>query len=80
MKWEIRRMWGITNVDVVRVVVGALGSVTKKLGKWIEKLGIRVRIGLLQKTTLLGMARILRKGLNFQLSGECPLGILGYLL
>ena len=69
-------MWGITNVDVVRVVVGTLGSVTKKLGKWIEKLGIRVRIGLLQKTTLLGMARIF----DFQLSGECPLGILGYLL
>ena len=37
----------------------ALGSVTKKLGKWIEKLGIRVRIGPLQKTTLLGTARIL---------------------
>ena len=73
-------MWGITNVDVVPVVVGALGSVTKKLGKWIEKLGIRVRIGLLQKTTLLGMARILRKVLDFQLLGECPLGILGYLL
>ena len=50
-------MWGIKNVEVVPVVVGALGSVTKKLGKWIEKLGIRVRIGLLQKTTLLGMAR-----------------------
>ena len=73
-------MWGITNVDVVRVVVEALGSVTKKLGKWIEKLGIRVRIGLLQKTTLLGMARILRKVLDFQLSGECPQGTLGYLL
>ena len=29
------------NVDVVPVVVGALGSVTcnKKLGQWIEKLG-----------------------------------------
>ena len=33
-------MWHIKNVDVVRVVVGALGNVAKKLGKWIEKLGI----------------------------------------
>ena len=35
-------------MDVLPVVVGALGSVTKKLGQWIEKLGIRVRMGLLQ--------------------------------
>ena len=58
LKWEIRRMC-IKNGGVVPVFVGALGSVTKKLGKWIEKLGIRVRIGPLQKTTLLGTARIL---------------------
>ena len=40
---------------MVLVVVGALGSVTKKLGQWIEKLGIMVRIiiGLLQKPMLL---------------------------
>ena len=36
-------------MDVALVVVGALGIVTKKLGQWIEKLGIRVRIGLLQR-------------------------------
>ena len=52
LKREIRRTWSMKNVDVVAVVVGALGSVTKKLGQWIENLGIRVRIGLLQKTTL----------------------------
>ena len=45
-------------MHVVPVVQGALGSVMKKLGQWIEKLKIRVRIGLLQKTTLLGTARI----------------------
>ena len=45
----------------------ALGKVTKKLGQWIGKLGIMVRIGLLQKTTcmLLGTARILRWVLEF---------------
>jgi len=52
-------------VDVASAVVGALGSVTKKLGEWIEKLGIRVRIRLLQKTTPLATARILRKVLDF---------------
>ena len=34
-------MWSVKNVDVVPVVVGALGSVTKKLGEWIEKVEIR---------------------------------------
>ena len=33
-------MWDTKNVDVVPVVVEAPGSVDKKLGKWIEKLGI----------------------------------------
>lgn len=65
-------------MDVVPVVVGALGSVTKKLEKWIEKLGIRIRIGQLKKTTLLGIARILRKVLGFLVPGECPQGTLGY--
>lgn len=49
-------------MDVVPVVLGALESVTKKLEKWSEKLVIR--IGQLQKTALLGTARILRKVLK----------------
>lgn len=56
-------MRGVENADVVSLVVGALGSVTKK--QCIEKLEIRVRIGLLQKTTLLGTGRILRMVLDF---------------
>ena len=55
-------MWGVKNVDVVPVIVRALGSVTQKLGQWIEKLWIRVRIGLLQKTTLLGTASHVKEG------------------
>ena len=61
LKREIRRLRGMENIDVVLVVVVALGRDNKKPGQWIEKLEIRVRIGLLQKTTLLGTARILRK-------------------
>ena len=33
LTWEIRKMWSVKNIPVV---VGALGSVTKKLGQWIE--------------------------------------------
>ena len=46
------------------MVVGALGSVSKKIGQYLERIGIDVRIGLLQKTALLGTARILRSVLE----------------
>ena len=48
-------------LEVVPVVVGALGVVTKRLDTWLEKLGVTIRTGLLQKSALLGTARILRK-------------------
>ena len=49
---------------VVPAVIGALGSVTKEFDGWIEKLGITNNVGVMQKTALLGTARILRKVLE----------------
>ena len=46
---------------MVSVVVGTLGVVSKKLDAWLEKLGVTIRTGLLQKTALLGTTAILRK-------------------
>ena len=49
------------------MVVGALGSISKKLEKYVEELGVVTaenRTALLQKTALLGAARILRKVLD----------------
>ena len=51
-------------VQVVPIVVGSLGSVTKNLDKWQGELNVKISISLLQKTTLLGTARILRKVLE----------------
>ena len=65
LKREIKRIWNLRNVIVVPVIVGALGSITKKLGEWIKKLDISIAIELLQKTTILGTARILRKVLDY---------------
>ena len=60
-KREIGKLWGIIQQriqqEVVPVVVGTLGAVSKRLG-------ITIRTGLLQKTALLGTARILRKVLE----------------
>ena len=64
LKREIRRMWNIRSIKVIPVVVGALGSTSKKLKKCIEELGVVRSTTLLQKTALLGTARILRKVLD----------------
>ena len=64
LKREIGRMWGIRKVQVVPVVIGALGSVTKRFDKWNEKLDIQCNFVDMQKTALLGTARILRKVLE----------------
>ena len=61
LKREIGRLWGIRYLEVVPVVVGALGVVNNRLDAWFEKVGVTVRTRLLQKTALLGTARILRK-------------------
>ena len=47
---------------VVPVVVGALGCVNKGFSGWMDKLGIKLNVGMVQKPVLLGTARILRKG------------------
>ena len=48
-------------VEIVLVVIGALGSITKECDEWIEKLELTNNIGVTQKTVLLGNARLLRK-------------------
>ena len=46
------------------MVVGALGSVSKKLAGHLEQLGIKNRTRTMQKSALLGSAHILRKVLE----------------
>ena len=61
---EIGRSWKLKMVEVLPVVIGALGRVTKEFDGWIEKLGITNNVGVMQKTALLGTAWILRKVLE----------------
>ena len=49
LKREIGRLWKLKVVEVVSVVIGALGSVTKGFDRWIEKLGILLNVGVMQK-------------------------------
>ena len=64
LKREIVRLQKLKMVEVVPVVIGALESVTKEFDEWIENLGITNNVGVMQKTALLGTARILRKVLE----------------
>ena len=52
------------------LVIGALGTVTGIVRRNLEKLGIELKVDVLQKTCLLGTARILRKVLDIQGIGE----------
>ena len=64
LKREVKKLWNMDKVEIVPIIVGALGKVTKNLETYVQRLGIVVRTELLQKTTLLGTARILRKVLE----------------
>ena len=50
--------------EIVPVVTGALDSMPKDLGHWLEALEIKPRINDLQKSVILHAARILRKVLE----------------
>ena len=49
LKREIGRLWKLKVVEVVSEVIGALGSVIKGFDRWIEKLGIPLNVGVMQK-------------------------------
>ena len=66
LRQELFKVWAMKKIEVIPVVIGALGIVTKRITNWIKKLGLKTRIGHLQKTALLGTARILRKVLQIK--------------
>ena len=60
---EIKRLWN-TQVKIIPVVVGALGTTPRLLPKRLKDIGIETRIVDLQKSAILCSARILRKVLE----------------
>jgi len=61
LKREIGGIWQMRLVNVVPVVIHVLGSVTKKLEKWFEKLQVDANIDVVQKSCRERRARIHRK-------------------
>ena len=62
---ELRKLWQV-KVKVVHVVVGALGTIPKALGKHLKEIWTSVRVNVLQKAALLGTARKDTRGLRLE--------------
>ena len=65
LKDEIARLWEMKQVTLIPVVVGALGAVTNRFGKFMQEIGIEIRLENVQKTALLGTANVLRLVLGY---------------
>ena len=63
LRREHERLWKV-KAKVVPIIVGALGTVTRNLNSYLKEIGVNVTIQLIQKSALLGSARILRKILH----------------
>ena len=64
MKDQIAKVWGMRKVIVVPVVIGAFGAVSVNFKEYMKRIGVNVRLEVIQKTALLGTAKILRKVLS----------------
>ena len=56
-------MWNV-KVKIIPLVVGSLDPIPKQFGNRLKQIGITVGTAEVQKTVLLGAARILRKVLE----------------
>ena len=54
LNFEIARLWKMKKFVVIPIVVGALGTITAKVGKYIKSFGIEIRIEHDQKSAFLG--------------------------
>ena len=61
---EVRSLWKKDKVIVLPVVIGALGAVSQRFAGYIKNFGVEIRLEIIQKTALIGTARLLRKVLS----------------
>ena len=60
MASELQKKWNV-KVKIIPLVVGSLGAISKQFGNRLKQVGITAGTAQVQKTVLLGTARILRK-------------------
>ena len=64
LKDEIAKVWRMRKVIAIPVVIGALGAVSVNFKEYMKRIGVNVKLQVIQKTALLGTAKILRKVLS----------------
>jgi hypothetical protein len=60
---EIQRMWNV-KTRVIPVIIGATGTISKSFRKYVSSIPGNHEVRELEKTAILGTARILRKALT----------------
>ena len=63
LKRELQKVWNV-RVKIIPLVVDSVGAIPKQFGNRLKETCITAEIGQVQKTVLLGTARILRKVLK----------------
>ena len=63
MGGELQKIWNV-KVKMIPLFVGSLGVIPKQFGNRLKQIGITAGTTQVQKTVLLGTARILRKVLE----------------
>ena len=61
---ELKRVHGATKVAVIPIVIGALGTISKKAKLWYGRLSLPDIFGSVQLSAILGTAHILQKVLR----------------
>ena len=61
LKDEIAKVWHMRKVIVVPVVIGALGAISVNFKEYMKRIGVNVKLEVIQKTALLGTAKILKE-------------------
>ena len=56
---ELQKIWN-AKVKIIPLVVGSLGAIPKQFGNRLKQIGITVGTAQIERTVLLGTARILR--------------------
>ena len=65
LRRELQKIWNV-RVKIIPLVVGSLGAIPKQFSNRLKETRITAEIGQVQKTVLLGTARILRKVLEIK--------------
>ena len=64
LRREVKKIWNLSQVVLVPVVIGALRVKSRRLKDWLKKLDVKSSTELLQKAALLGTAKIVRQVLQ----------------